>query len=304
MSSLSGAPRERQPSARSGREWLWVVLLSAAACTAAGEVEPNPVLIESAAGRAAGSGATSAPGQAPGGELASPAPVFDPGESDSPVRLLPGDTSEESATTTRAGAAGTAVVLDAGLDASAAGDAAGEGASERDAGRSPTDAGTPPAGGDASPSERAPEASPPADADASLPPGSAPCPGLLFEGSCYEFFDEQLTWSEAEERCIAWGGHLASVESSEEDAFIGAWPALLGVAPLDGSGLWLGGADAASDGDFRWWDDRPLSFAGWAPDQPNNGAGVDCIEKRNDATQRWYDRRCTDRRRHVCERPE
>ena len=114
----------------------------------------------------------------------------------------------------------------------------------------------------------------------------------------------QLDVHFSEARCIEWGGHLASVESPEEDAFIGAWPALLGVPLVDGSGLWLGGTDAASDGNFRWWDDRPLSFTAWASDQPNNGAGVDCIEKRNDTTQRWYDRRCTDVERYVCERPE
>jgi hypothetical protein len=126
----------------------------------------------------------------------------------------------------------------------------------------------------------------------------------VFEGRCYEFFDEQLSWSEAEARCTVWGGHLASVESSEEDAFIGAWPGLMGVAFLDGSGLWLGGSDALGDGDFRWSNGRALDFVGWAPDQPNNGAGVDCIEKRNDSTQRWYDRRCSDLERYVCEQPE
>ena len=109
---------------------------------------------------------------------------------------------------------------------------------------------------------------------------------------------------DGEERCVAWGGHLASVESLEEDAFLGAWPALVGIGFWDGSGLWLGGTDARADGDFRWSDDRALSYVGWASDQPNNGQGIDCIEKRNDPTQRWYDRRCVDGERYVCERPQ
>ena len=278
-----------------GKETLVLLLVSAGACTAAGEFEPSLVGVESAAGRA-GSGAPSAPGQAPTGSPTSPAPVLDPGEMDSVVSLLPGDVSDDNAGAARSGAEGTGVVQDAGLDASNADDSSGEGSGEPDAGRSPSDAGTPPAEPDASP--------PPSALDAGTPPSSAPCPGLVFEESCYEFFDEQLSWNEAEVRCVAWGGHLASVEASAEDAFIGAWPALLSVPLLDGSGLWLGGTDALAEGDFRWQDDRPLSFASWAPDQPNNGAGVDCIEKRNDATQRWYDRRCTDGERYVCERPE
>jgi lectin-like protein len=225
--------------------------------------------------------------------------MLGPGESGSLVMLFPGDNGDDNGGATRSDAEETSVVQDAGLDASNAGDSSGEGSSGLDAGTSPIepDAGTLPVEPDAS--------TPPSALDAGAPPSSAPCPGLVFEGSCYEFFDEQVSWSGAEERCIAWGGHLASVESSAEDAFIGAWPALLGVPLLDGSGLWLGGTDAlGEDGGFRWWDDRPLSFAGWAPDQPNNGAGVDCIEKRNDATQRWYDRRCTDGERYACERPE
>jgi len=64
------------------------------------------------------------------------------------------------------------------------------------------------------------------------------------------------------------------------------------------------GVETRQDWDFRWADDRTLSFQGWAPNQPDDGPGVDCIEKRNDATQRWYDRRCTDGERYVCERPE
>jgi hypothetical protein len=107
----------------------------------------------------------------------------------------------------------------------------------------------------------------------------------------------------AEQRCVDWGGHLASVESPEEDVFLDDWPAQLAIPFADGSGIWLGGTDAVLDGDFRWWDTSPLAFAGWAPNQPDNGVGVDCIEKRNDGSALWYDRRCTDPQAFVCERP-
>jgi hypothetical protein len=270
-----------------------LLVVCAAGCTAAGEYEPNRIS-SSGAGGVAGTGGPVVTEQAPAAGGTSPAPVLDPGEAEPPASLLPSDTAEDNAGTSRSGA-DIEVVQDAGSDAGDAGDAG-----VQDAGPAATDAsaaGEPdatPSGLDAS--------TPPSEPDASPPP--APCPGLVFEGSCYEFFGEVVSWTTAEQRCIDWGGHLASVESLEEDAFIGAWPALLGIGALDGSGLWLGGTDALSDGDFRWWDDRPLGYAGWAGDQPNNGQGVDCIEKRNDATQRWYDRRCTDGERYVCERAE
>jgi hypothetical protein len=139
-------------------------------------------------------------------------------------------------------------------------------------------------------------------ADAEAPTGE-PCPSQTLGGSCYELFDDFVAWEVAEERCGAWGGHLASIESSEEDAFLDDWPAELGVPPGDGSALWLGGTDAALDGVFRWSNDTPLGYAGWAPNQPDNGVGVDCIAKRNDGSERWYDHRCADELRYVCERP-
>ena len=49
-------------------------------------------------------------------------------------------------------------------------------------------------------------------------------------------------------------------------------------------------------------DGSTFSLAGWAPGQPDDGAGTDCIEKRNDGAGRWYDRHCTDSLRYLCER--
>ena len=71
----------------------------------------------------------------------------------------------------------------------------------------------------------------------------------------------------------------------------------------NGPGIWLGGTDAASDGVFVWSDGTPLDFDAFALNQPDNAVGVDCIEKRNDATGLWYDQRCSDQRPYVCERP-
>jgi hypothetical protein len=143
-------------------------------------------------------------------------------------------------------------------------------------------------------------------ADAASPATPVPvvsCAGQEFEGSCYEFFEERLAWVVAEGRCLALEGHLARVDSFGEEVFLNGWPAELGIFPGDGSGIWIGGTDAAQDNLFRWADGSPLSFSAWGQNQPDNGAGIDCIEKRNDATARWYDQRCSDERPYVCERP-
>jgi hypothetical protein len=140
-----------------------------------------------------------------------------------------------------------------------------------------------------------------ADAGVSLP--AETCPGLEYGGSCYEFFDTLVSWNAAEASCVAWDGHLASIESAGEDAFLGIWPTELGVPALNGSGIWLGGTDAADNVNFAWSDASPFDFTAWGQNQPDNGFGIDCIEKRNDTTARWYDQRCADLRPYVCERP-
>jgi hypothetical protein len=143
------------------------------------------------------------------------------------------------------------------------------------------------------------------DAGAPVPPTTPaePCSTLAFAGSCYEVFAEFVSWTVAEQRCVDWGGHLAIVTSAEEDDFLDAWPDALGIAGQDGTGIWLGGTDASAENDFRWAaDDSPVSYENWGLNQPDNGGGLDCIEKRNDGTDSWYDRRCTDSQRYACER--
>lgn len=135
--------------------------------------------------------------------------------------------------------------------------------------------------------------------DAAAP---APCLGQTLSSSCYELFPEPLAWEAAEQRCVEWGGHLASVGSAEEDDFLAGWLAALGEGGPLVLGTWLGGTDAEDDGEFIWSDGAPLSYDAWGPDQPNNGAGVDCIEKRSDEAARWHDQRCDDERQYVCER--
>jgi hypothetical protein len=130
-----------------------------------------------------------------------------------------------------------------------------------------------------------------------------PCSGLEYAGSCYELFADLRSWDAAEALCVARDGHLASIQSTDEDAFLGVWPSELGIAPLNGTGIWIGGTDSAANDDFAWSDGAPFDFTGWGQNQPDNGAGVDCIEKRNDTTARWYDQRCFDLRPYICERP-
>ena len=48
---------------------------------------------------------------------------------------------------------------------------------------------------------------------------SARCDGR-FEQSCYVLVNDQLTWSDAGNRCLQYGGRLASIESEAENDVI------------------------------------------------------------------------------------
>jgi len=64
---------------------------------------------------------------------------------------------------------------------------------------------------------------------------------------CYAVVAKLATWGAAAIDCVAQGGHLASISSAHENAFVGA---------LAGSGrYWIGLEDARSEGDFLWEDD-------------------------------------------------
>ncbi len=276
------------------------------------DFEPTRVVpAETETGGLIGSEAPSPPAPSPGPSL-----TPDEGEGVDPAGVL--DPAGMGVNGTNSAASGADAGRDGGVEPADGGEPGAFDASAPDAAAASSSASPP---GPAPPGPAPPSPVPPSASllDAGAPtstepplnepplnePGPPePCPGIVFEGACYEFLGERVSWDVAEARCVAWGGHLASIETFEEDAFIGVWPALLGVAAGDGSGIWLGGFDERQDGDFRWADERPLSFLGWAPNQPDNGQGVDCIQKRNDGAGRWYDLRCSDAQPYVCERTQ
>ena len=180
---------------------------------------------------------------------------------------------------------------------------------DADAGATPTGSDGPPDAGttvetaDAGSVQQPPVEEPPVVEPPVVEPPSNPCDSLSFGGSCYELFDSFVSWDAAEQQCVTWGGHLASIGSAAENAFLNGWPAQIGLFNADGQGIWVGGTDAQQDGTFRWIDGTSFSFTGWGPAQPDDGAGTDCIEKRNDGVGQWYDRHCTDSLRYMCERP-
>lgn len=122
------------------------------------------------------------------------------------------------------------------------------------------------------------------DGDArTLPAGAVVWP---VNGHAYALYIEPqgIAWTEARTRAQLAGGHLATLGSAAESAFVidvVVSPKRNDVVAADGVGPWLGGwqpdpANATEpDGGWAWIDGTPWQYTGWQGGQPDNSGGVE-----------------------------
>ena len=84
----------------------------------------------------------------------------------------------------------------------------------------------------------------------------------------YQIFErpEGIEWDDAKTESESLGGYLVIINDAEENAFLTSIGAGNGLLPL--------GASEISEGEWRWVDGTPLSYANWAPGEPNNFGDV------------------------------
>jgi hypothetical protein len=150
-------------------------------------------------------------------------------------------------------------------------------------------------------SESPPEEQPPEETPEDPPPPN-PCPDGIanpFGTRCYFVSTELASWAAARTACQAWGGDLVIMDAPFEDGFVGT---------LSDQSVWIGGSDTQFDNTYLWVDGRPMPGPGqsggnWGPQQPNAFVGsFDCIEKRQEQLEPWYDQPCDAPLNYVCEK--
>lgn len=78
---------------------------------------------------------------------------------------------------------------------------------------------------------------------------------------CYELVTLHQTFSDAERECMRKGGHLAHIQSMEEQAFLTS-----NLQHFVGdSYIWIGLQDTGREEHFEWTSGEPLSFTYWYP---------------------------------------
>ncbi|MBE6635045.1 MAG: C-type lectin domain-containing protein [Ruminococcaceae bacterium] len=92
------------------------------------------------------------------------------------------------------------------------------------------------------------------------------CDAALFDGRIYKIFKIQLSWFDAYTYCEKLGGHLATVTSEEEQAFIEQY--MISTSPTSkNESAWLGAYD---DGDsWKWVTGEEFEYNNWGQGEPN-----------------------------------
>ncbi|MDO4805879.1 MAG: lectin-like protein [Coriobacteriales bacterium] len=89
---------------------------------------------------------------------------------------------------------------------------------------------------------------------------------VAFGNHLYQCINEHMSWHDAEEYCEAQGGHLATVESQEENDFIFDL-----IQQQSGRDFyWLGGTDEDEEGSWVWVTGEPWEYTNWRSGEPSN----------------------------------
>ena len=92
----------------------------------------------------------------------------------------------------------------------------------------------------------------------------------MFNGSYYKVYNTIMSWHEAKEYAEALGGHLATINSQDEQSFIESL--IQGEYKQE---YWLGGTDEVQEGEWVWVTGEPFTFTNWASGEPNNSGGIE-----------------------------
>ncbi|XP_035694513.1 uncharacterized protein LOC118428529, partial [Branchiostoma floridae] len=120
-----------------------------------------------------------------------------------------------------------------------------------------------------------------------------------YEGTCYRAYGDRKSYDDAKAKCAADGGRLVAPKTEMLDTFI------MGLVQANGGGdHWIGLDDKASEGVWTYSDGTQMQncdFKKWAPGEPNNAGGQDCVQYWAAAGHRWDDDTCSRQKKFICQ---
>ncbi|XP_033731034.1 perlucin-like [Pecten maximus] len=132
------------------------------------------------------------------------------------------------------------------------------------------------------------------------------CPdgSVVHSTSCYLFFNMRTSWSEAEFYCRLLNTNLLSIETVEEQTFIGNHLTREGSATFSADGLfWTGGTTLMTGGRWMWEAaSYPLGYTAWSPGEPDTHSDQKrCLAMGFSKGFQWISSVCDHKHHFVCE---
>lgn len=93
-----------------------------------------------------------------------------------------------------------------------------------------------------------------------------------YNGHSYKIIDTGLTWNDAKAYCESLGGHLVTITSGMEQAFVQDLIVSRGTKGY----YWTGGLRSSGD-NWIWITGEEFSYSNWGNGEPNNGFGDEDI---------------------------
>ena len=121
------------------------------------------------------------------------------------------------------------------------------------------------------------------------------CGAGLYNGHIYKIFETKLSWFDAYSYCKDLGGHLATVTSAEEQAFINA----MMKSDSYSAKTWLGGYNDSNG--FKWVTDEEFEYGSWQSGQPNSADDADWFVIMNTTFGQWNDYPPLEKAYFLCE---
>jgi hypothetical protein len=91
-----------------------------------------------------------------------------------------------------------------------------------------------------------------------------------FNGHSYKLFTKGTSWKSAKKACEKLGGHLVSITSAEEQAFV-----FQQAKNYKGKQFWIGLTDEGNEGDWHWITGEAVTYTNWGKGNPNDDGGQD-----------------------------
>lgn len=134
-----------------------------------------------------------------------------------------------------------------------------------------------------------------------LPLIAARCPAGTIQGptasECYYQTTDALPWQQAEDACVAKGGHLAVITNAKSNDFLST---LLNVRCSNA--YWVGASVQRLTMKWTWTDNSTWgTYVNWANAQPTSKATL-CLVY-NIRNKQWYSEQCASVKPYICKIP-